>query len=812
MSHKISNIVQAVLSEPWLILDSKLEEICAFLELRADGFSLSEEEIRERFGRERSEEDGPIILDGGIQVINVHGTLAPRMNLMARMSGGTSTMQLAKDLHEAGNNSKVSSIVLNIDSPGGAASYTPEAAAAVRAVSQSKRIVTSATNMMASGAYWLGVASDYVYASQSTQVGSIGVYSIMPNYKEAYEKSGVKFAVLRAGSLKAAGNPYEELTSERLAALQKRVDDIYVSFISSVAEFRKTSTTAVEKQFGQGNVFLADEAKSRGMIDEIATFEEVLARERDRTRVASRVSVVVQEGTMNPKVKAALFARGLIEAIDADDATCNVALRSFRVAVGNIDQQLSEDELVKCLFGSAAKVDASEQAPASPDLVQTGERSRVIELKTRGKLLSVEESDIDTAIAEGVSVEDALVEWTGKMAKSHKPVTIRPGDAEADKIAVGAGAVLCKRYANTVGIDEKIERDYASYGASLRNLTPIELARTELRSRGLQSTGDKHEDAKTYLENTSISVSEESVNRRGDHPSMLSALVRKSLTRGAMVAPVQYTQWCERIEDLTDFKPRSFIDAGIFRRLDAITEDDKFNQLKFESDLQNWISVDRFGNSVGLTVEMLADDDLGGFARQLRSLGLASRLTVQEAVLSLLNANPTMPDGNAFFSSAHSNLVSAGNGAPSATQLVTHRRMHRLAASFGTGGIPMGASLSAVLVPATLEEVTLQTVAPVGSVIMEQAAKATDATLNTFRGKVNPIIDAHLDSFSTAIWYSMIPVEQASPIVYAFQSGFGEEGRREEWYDASRKTRYVSLETRFGVAMANWRAMIRNNG
>ena len=819
-SHQISNVVRAVLNEPWLILEEKLEEISAFLELRAGGIALDESDIQARFGSLKAEDKNrPQIIDGGIQVIDVFGTLMPRANMMMQYSGGTSTMKLAQQIREAGDNPAVSSVVLRIDSPGGAASYTPEVANAIREVAAKKRVVASATNIMASGAYWIGVAATEVYASPSTTVGSIGVYTVIPNYKEAYEKSGVKFAVLRAGSLKASGNPYEDLTPERLASLQKSVDDIYSAFTSAVAEYRKTTPSVVEKQFGQGSTFLAGEAQSRGMIDGVLTFEQVIARERDRTRVATNVPVVSERSSMNPKLKAALFARGLIESIDADDATCQVALRGYRIALGK--ESVSEEEALKMLMGADAPKQTSTEnkTTASPDVVDTtkllaDERYRIAEIKTRGRLLGVSDETIETAVNDGTSIDKFVMKATDKLAEQQPSIRIVPGDAQADKFVLGAGAALCKRYEGVIGSDDETESNFAKYGGSFRNMRTIDMVRAHNRSRGIVvEDNDPVEEAKAYLENNRIFASAGTVNSRGAHPDLLSALTRKALTAGAVIAETSFQEWCEKIGDLPDFKPSHFVDVGVFKALDAIQEREKFSELAFESKINSWIKADRYGNKVGLTTEMITDDSLDGFARELRSLMIAARMTLQKNVLILLNANPTMLDGNAFFSVAHNNLIDVGSGGvPSTTQLKSHRLKHRLAVSFGAGEMPMGAALKSVLVPATLEENALQVLSPLNMAAGENSAKATDATINTFRGKVNTIIDPYLDAYSAAAWYSMVDKMVAAPIIYAYQTGYGSDGRREDWYDPESKTRWVSNEIRFGVALSNWRSIVKNAG
>ena len=92
---QVRNVIQSVLSEPWLIRPEKLQDIVSVVEARANGNALSDEEITKKFGAPAVEaDDEPQIIEG-VEVINVDGVLAPRMNLMTRMSGGTSTQQLA---------------------------------------------------------------------------------------------------------------------------------------------------------------------------------------------------------------------------------------------------------------------------------------------------------------------------------------------------------------------------------------------------------------------------------------------------------------------------------------------------------------------------------------------------------------------------------------------------------------------------------------------------------------------------------------------------------------------------------------------
>ena len=64
----VRRVVSAVLNEPWAITETKLQAISDFLEIRANGGVLTEEEIRASLGPESNQRDEPRIIDG-VQVI-----------------------------------------------------------------------------------------------------------------------------------------------------------------------------------------------------------------------------------------------------------------------------------------------------------------------------------------------------------------------------------------------------------------------------------------------------------------------------------------------------------------------------------------------------------------------------------------------------------------------------------------------------------------------------------------------------------------------------------------------------------------------
>jgi len=141
---KYSHIISEVCRKPWAILPEKLAVIAQFIRMSAAGEKLSEEEIQ------ASMSAGPRVSpksSGAVAVIPVYGTISRRMNMMSRMSGGTSIEQLTASFRQAMNDPSVKAIVLNIESPGGSVDGVPELATEILAGRARKKTIAISDTM-----------------------------------------------------------------------------------------------------------------------------------------------------------------------------------------------------------------------------------------------------------------------------------------------------------------------------------------------------------------------------------------------------------------------------------------------------------------------------------------------------------------------------------------------------------------------------------------------------------------------------------------------------------------------------------------
>ena len=145
-------------------------------------------------------------------------------------------------------------------------------------VKAQKPIYAVANSLCASAAYWIGSQCSKLYCTPGGQVGSIGVYIQHQDVSKEFEFAGVAVRLISAGKFKTEGNPYAPLNPDARAAIQTEVNNYYGMFIKAVARGRGVSIAAVRDGMGKGRCLQAKDAMLAGMIDGIATLDQVIAQ------------------------------------------------------------------------------------------------------------------------------------------------------------------------------------------------------------------------------------------------------------------------------------------------------------------------------------------------------------------------------------------------------------------------------------------------------------------------------------------------------------------------------------------------------
>jgi protease-4 len=198
-----------------------------------------------------------LALGVGISVLVI-----PRPNIATITISGPILNQAYTDnilnmLQYARDSNNVKGVVLRIDSPGGGASATEQIYLDVLRLRQQKPVVVSIGTMAASGGYYIAVASNFIYAEPTSQIGSIGAFVSLPQPEELDEDVGT------TGPFKATGRSRRKAISH--------LEMVRQEFVDVVRSQRENQLQLSEEELSQGEIHVGVEALRFGLIDEIGT-------------------------------------------------------------------------------------------------------------------------------------------------------------------------------------------------------------------------------------------------------------------------------------------------------------------------------------------------------------------------------------------------------------------------------------------------------------------------------------------------------------------------------------------------------------
>ncbi len=212
----------------------------------------------------------------GIGVVSVRGLISNVDSPYNTMFGLTSYPAISEALIQAASNPDIKSIVLDVDTPGGAVAGVVDASELISTINkQVKPVDAYVSNSALSAGYWLASAARKIYASKTASVGSIGVIMTHVERSAQLKEDGINVTVLRAGKYKALASGVEPLTSEARAQIQETLDAAYAVFAQHVVKARGMTMPVFEATAGQGRVFLGAKGLDVGLVDGVKSFTEV---------------------------------------------------------------------------------------------------------------------------------------------------------------------------------------------------------------------------------------------------------------------------------------------------------------------------------------------------------------------------------------------------------------------------------------------------------------------------------------------------------------------------------------------------------
>ncbi|MFO1156632.1 MAG: hypothetical protein U1E43_07635 [Rhodospirillales bacterium] len=284
-----------------------------------------------------------------------------------------------------------------------------------------------------------------------------------------------------------------------------------------------------------------------------------------------------------------------------------------------------------------------------------------------------------------------------------------------------------------------------------------------------------------------------------DFPSLLATTADKVLRTAYATVPRTFLPF-SRQTTLPDFKPRTILQLGEAPQLLKVPE---HGEIKFGviGEGKETYQLATYARRIGMTRQMIVNDDLDGFGRMAQAFGVAAATLENDLVWEQITSNPAMGDGTALFHADHGNLVSPGT-----------------AISIDNLGIAMGKIQLQKGLDATTR-LNLQPkflLAPVAKMTVARQylttiTPALPTSVNPYAGALDVVVEPRLDANSLTAWYVVADPAQVDVIEYAYLDG--QDGVRTEtrqgWEIEGVEIKAV-LD--FAAKIIDWRGIAKNLG
>ncbi|WP_265822530.1 S49 family peptidase [Geovibrio ferrireducens] len=312
------NILTALLDTQWMMSSAKLEQMYEIISAHKDG---KIEAVRMKDG-EPLKNTRKATVRGNVAIIPITGIIFRYANLFTHICGATAVSDVAKDLNAALENDEVTSIILEINSPGGEVAGIDELAEAIYAARAVKPIKAYAGATCASAAYYIAAAADEIIVNDMAELGSIGVVATICK--------GCSENVIEIVSSKSPNKRPDAETPEGRAQILRNIDKMADVFISKVAKFRGMTPEEIISAGDHGGLRIGTDAVAHKLADKTGSLESLIneltednsMQTKDGTALTATKGSVSAENPENaaltaetvkanhPDIAAALIAEG----------------------------------------------------------------------------------------------------------------------------------------------------------------------------------------------------------------------------------------------------------------------------------------------------------------------------------------------------------------------------------------------------------------------------------------------------------------------------------------------------------------------
>lgn len=174
-------------------------------------------------------------------------------------------------------------VLVCVESGGGTVHGYGLAASQLRRIREHNiKLTVAVDKVAASGGYMMACVANQIIAAPFAIIGSIGVLAQIPNFNKLLKKHDIDFEQFSAGKYKRTVTMFGENTEADRDKLREELEETHILF----KDFVKDNREAVDiEKVATGEHWFGSRAKELGLVDEIITSDDYLARQSESASI-----------------------------------------------------------------------------------------------------------------------------------------------------------------------------------------------------------------------------------------------------------------------------------------------------------------------------------------------------------------------------------------------------------------------------------------------------------------------------------------------------------------------------------------------
>jgi protease IV len=229
-----------------------------------------------------------------IAVIYAAGVIASGDSSFDPVNGpvaGSTTV--VEQIRRVRDDDSIKAIVLRVDSPGGSSTASDviwRELMITRDQKPSRPLITSMSDLAASGGYYIAMPGQVIVAQPATLTGSIGIYTGKIALGGSLAKLGISTETVKSSPNADIYSPFSRFSPAQQAKIEESMQGFYDQFVEKVAVARHTTPEKIDA-IAQGRVWTGRQAQSLGLVDQLGGLDVAVDVAKHRARIPANEDV-----------------------------------------------------------------------------------------------------------------------------------------------------------------------------------------------------------------------------------------------------------------------------------------------------------------------------------------------------------------------------------------------------------------------------------------------------------------------------------------------------------------------------------------